>query len=101
MRSRALVLAMALAVTACGGSDPIQSAENCTELEQAVETELQALEDADKEDRNAVREQVQNKATELRGEALASGANLEAALCATMESLVMEIFDDIGSSLDD
>lgn len=34
-----------------------------------------------------------DKARDMRGDALAAGAETEAAVCACMESLVLEIFD--------
>lgn len=72
--SAALVL-----LVACSG-DPIESASNCTELTQAGADVLADLEPGTVEYLEAVIE-LQDRALELRGDALADNALAEAAAC--------------------
>ena len=88
-------LLLAVALVACGGSDPLASVDNCTDLATAV----QANDLSDRAD------EVEALADEMTGKAIANGAELEAAICIEAAGVVYgervrETFEEIGTGLD-
>lgn len=98
-----LMLVSSFLVTSCGGG--VGSAENCTELTAIATEEAEKLE-GDQDALDALFLEGTDRAEELGGEALASGANLEAALCANIArelrgSHLQKTFEDIATELED
>ena len=99
MRKRIYSAALFVGVllVACGGSDAIDDAENCSELATAV-AQIGELSDDQWE-------RASEKATEMAGDAAASGLDVEFVLCTTVAidlvaQEVEETFDEISSGLD-
>lgn len=98
MRRRVLLLVVfSLILSACGASDPIDAAENCTELAAAV-SDIGELS-------NDQFEAVSEKVVDLGGAAVADGNSLEFTTCTQLAldlvgDEVEQVFDDIAEGLD-
>lgn len=102
MKRSVAVAVLAALVVSCGG-DPIEAAENCSELSRAVDAEIKAI--GDNRDRiDQLGEKTLAKAQELGEAAIARGAELEAAICADAviavgAAAVEDVFTEISNAL--
>jgi len=102
MRLTVGLVAAMLLVTACGG-DPIEAAENCSELRRAAASEVEEAA-GDQERIERIAEAVEAKAIELGEAAIARGAELEAAICVeaaveTEAAAVEKVFTSVANTL--
>ena len=98
------LVAVALIVAACGGSDPLAGVDNCSQLLEAVSAHVAEIE-GDSSALSAFSDRVEEVAVEMAGDAIARGAELEAAICAEAiveagSATIRQTFDEIGSGLD-
>lgn len=98
---RILACVLVVMIAACGG-DPVEAAENCSQLSRAAE-DVVAEAGEDQQRLEEIAAKVESRAIELAEAAIARGAELEAAICGEAAihagaAAVEEVFTSVGDA---